>query len=143
MPSRISRIIKSICMKTKEKNMRSYSIASPNKAKTCACDKFLGNIKRKWVERYGDLTLMNISINYTKLYEKYLTTRKLICYRTLSQMPPFFMIEDVYLWLKNLASQKEWDVQFIRSFTCVPSWLLIVQHCGDIDVSIWVGSMEQ
>ena len=73
--------------------------------KAHACANVWGNLKGKHVERYGDLTPMDMSLNYKNLYELTIV-KKLMCYDSLSHIPLFFTIEDVCIWLKKISLSK-------------------------------------
>ena len=53
-------------------------------------------------------------MNCKNLYELSLAG-KIMCYGSLSQMSPFFTIEDICIGLKKLASRKESDLQCIKA----------------------------
>ena len=56
--------------------------------KAHARTKIWGHLKGKFVESYGDITLLDISMHCKTIYEL-LSSRKMVCYGSLSNMPPF------------------------------------------------------
>ena len=58
----------------------------------------------KCVESCGNLTLHDFSMHCKNLYELSLTG-KMMCYCSLSQMSPFFTIEDICIGLQCLKAE--------------------------------------